>query len=96
MPKDGGIAAQPGGLVDQAEQRRRSTNLLAQITVPAVPGLRIVLAGGAFAQDCDVDCHTIGCSVDILSTGDDFELSGTVDPADAGAMTDGTLERAGG
>lgn len=69
---------------------------IVQIGTRAGLWVSFVFAAVALAQDYAIDWHTIDGGGDMLSSGGDFELSGTVGQPDAGAMTGGEFQLTGG
>ena len=75
---------------------RRGTALSAYILGP----LALVAAGLAYAQDYTIDWHTIDGGGEMASTGESYELSGTIGQPDARnhpePMTGGSYKLTGG
>jgi len=59
-------------------------------------GLLLFLAIGTFAQDYDLDWHTVDCGGETFSTGGAYELSGTIGQPDAGMLSGGEFQLSGG
>ncbi len=62
-------------------------NRMPQTTLKVLLALSVVSIGTTFAQDYTIDWHTIDGGGEMFSTGDDFELGGTMGQADAGPMS---------
>ena len=60
------------------------------------PTLLMALVAGASTPEFEMSRSTIDGGGEMRSTGDDFELSGSIGQPDAGTMTGGGFELAGG
>jgi len=56
----------------------------------------VLLAGSAHAQVYEIPWYTIDAGGEMFTFGGDFELSGTIGQYDAGTLSGGTFELAGG
>ena len=74
--------------------------ILGPAAVRALIMLSLISVGAAFAQDYTIDWHTTDGGGQMWSTGDGFDLGGTIGQADAGVMTgtgyEGTFTLTGG
>ncbi len=62
----------------------------------AVPCVSIMLASAAQSQTYEINWYTIDSGGEMFTSGGPFELSGTIGQHDAGTLTGGTFELAGG
>lgn len=67
-----------------------------QTTLQLCVAIAIISVATAFAQDYDIDWHSVGGGGEMWSTGGPYELSGTIGQPDAGAMAGGSYTLTGG
>lgn len=69
---------------------------IAQTTIRSLTLLSIVCVGAALGQDYAIDWYSIDSGGVISSTGDGYELVGTIGQPEAGEMSGGTFTFTGG